>query len=102
MFEAASYNNCQNILITSFQCPNLLRAITQINKISFLFKFSPGYLLIIFYQLTKFEDTCCNSFLDIFVMTMMMMMMMMVMMMMMMIVMVVVVMMMRRRKRSYL
>ena len=32
------------------------------NKITF-FKFSPGHLLIIFYQLTKFEATCCNSFL---------------------------------------
>ena len=27
------------------------------------FTFSPCYLLIIFYQLTKFEATCCKSFL---------------------------------------
>ena len=31
------------------------------------FKVSPGYLLIIFYQLTKFEATCCNSFWDILI-----------------------------------
>ena len=31
-------------------------------KIHFYFELSPGYELIIFYQLTKFEATCCNSF----------------------------------------
>ena len=60
MFEAASLNNFQDILITSFQCPNLQRAITK--NFFIFFKFSPGYLHIIFYQLTKFEATCCDSF----------------------------------------
>ena len=45
MFEAASYNNFRDILITSFQCPNLERAITQ--KWEFIGKknlyFSPFY-----------------------------------------------------------
>ena len=31
------------------------------------FQFSPGYLLIIFYQLTEFEATCRNSFWDILI-----------------------------------
>ena len=52
--------------MTSFQCHNLQRAITKKKKkIILFFKFSPGYLLIIFYQLTKFEATCCNSFWDV-------------------------------------
>ena len=59
MFEAASCNNFRVILIISFQCPNLQRAITKKN---FFFIFSPGYLIIIFYQLTKLEATSCNSF----------------------------------------
>ena len=29
---------------------------------NFFLKFPQGYLLIIFYQLTKFEATCCSSF----------------------------------------
>ena len=44
--------NLQDILTTSFQCPNLQRAIT---KKTFFFKFSPGNLLIIFCQLTLLE-----------------------------------------------
>ena len=35
----------------------------QIHFLNFL----PGYLLIIFYQLTKINATCCNSFLDILI-----------------------------------
>ena len=35
MFEAASYNNIRDILMTGFQCPNLQRAITRKNKIFF-------------------------------------------------------------------
>ena len=32
-------------------------------KIEYIFfLILPGYLLVIFYQLTKFEATCCNSF----------------------------------------
>ena len=62
IFEAASYNNFRDILITSFQCPNLQRAITRKNKITFFKKKSPGNLLIILYPLTKFEATSGNSF----------------------------------------
>ena len=40
--------------ISSFLCQNLQRAIT-FKKSTFFFKFSPGNLLIILYQLTKFE-----------------------------------------------
>ena len=57
-FEAPSQNNYCDIWITSFQWPNLQRAITCKNKITFL-KISPGYLLTILYQLTKFEATSC-------------------------------------------
>ena len=41
-------------MITDFQSPNLQREIIQKKKKLF-FKFSPIDLLIIFYQLTKFE-----------------------------------------------
>ena len=63
MFEAPSYNNFWDILMTSFQWPNLQTPKKKQNKL--FFKFSPGYLLIFFYQLTKLEATCCKSFLDI-------------------------------------
>ena len=36
-------------------------------KYNNFFLFSPGYLLIIWYQLTKFEGTFCNSFWDILI-----------------------------------
>ena len=61
-FRAPSYNNFRDILMTSFQWSNLQRAMTRKNEITF-FKFPPGYLLIIFYQLTNFEATCYNSFI---------------------------------------
>ena len=53
-FEAPSYNSFWDILVTSFQCQNLQRAITWKNKITF-FLITPGNGLIILYQLTKFE-----------------------------------------------
>ena len=40
---------------------NLQKAITKHNN---FFKFSPDYLLIIIYYLTKFEAHCCYSFRD--------------------------------------
>ena len=49
---------------TNFQSPNLQREIVQKNKITF-FNFSPIDLLIILYQLTKFEAPSCYSFRDI-------------------------------------
>ena len=48
-------------MITNFQSPNLQREIIRKNKI-FFFKFSPIDLLIILYQLTKFEAPSCYSF----------------------------------------
>ena len=65
MFEAASYNNFWDILITSFQLTNMQRAIAQKKDNNFFFKFWSGNLLIILYQLTKFKATSCNSFWDI-------------------------------------
>ena len=50
----------QDIFITSFQCPNLQKAITK--KKTFFFKFSLGNLLIIFYQLTMFEAASYNLY----------------------------------------
>ena len=38
-----------------------------LKKYIILFLFSPGYLLIIFYQLTKFAVICWNSFWDILI-----------------------------------
>ena len=51
----------------SFSCQELIPKFAIGNnslktKITFFFKFSPGYLLIIFYQLSKFEAPSCNSF----------------------------------------
>ena len=51
-------------MITNFQSPNLQWEIIQKNEISF-FRFSPINLLIILYQLTKFEAPSCYSFRDI-------------------------------------
>ena len=53
---------CQTIQ-RALQSPNLQREIIR-KKITF-FKFSPINLLIILYQLTKFEAPCCYSFRDI-------------------------------------
>ena len=52
-------------MITNFQSPNLQREIIK-KKILF-FKFSPIDLLIILYQLTKFEAPSCYSFSDIMI-----------------------------------
>ena len=48
---------------TNFQGPNLQREI--IKKNNFFFKLLPNDLLIILYQLTKFEAPSCYSFRDI-------------------------------------
>ena len=56
MFENDSYKRFRDIFITSFQCPNLKRAITWENI------FVLGNLIIIFYHLTTFEKPSCNSF----------------------------------------
>ena len=61
-FEAICCNSFRDFLTISFQCQNLQRAITRKKCKKHFFKFSPGYPLSIFYQLTKFEATCCNSF----------------------------------------
>ena len=53
-------------MITNFQSPNLQREIIRKNKI-FFFKFSQIILLIILYQLTKFEAPSCNTFRDIMI-----------------------------------
>ena len=50
---------------TNFQSPNLQREIIKKNKKKLFFKFSPIDLLIILYQLTKFEAPSCFSFRDI-------------------------------------
>ena len=51
-------------MITNFQSPNLQREMNKKNKITF-FRFSPINLLIILYQMTKFEAPSCYSFGDI-------------------------------------
>ena len=53
-------------MITNFQSPNLQREVIHEKKI-FFFLFSPVDLLIILYQLTKFEAPSCNSFWDIMI-----------------------------------
>ena len=64
---------CRDVIPTKLQCqtiqralqsPNLQREIIRKNKKAF-FKFSPINLLIILYQLTKFEAPSCYSFRDI-------------------------------------
>ena len=47
--------------------PKFAKGKNSKKKITTFFKFSPGNLLIIFYQLTKFEDTCFDSFWDILI-----------------------------------
>ena len=54
-------------MITNFQSPNLQRDIIK-KKIKHVFlRFSPINLLIIIYQLTKFEAPSCNTFRDIMI-----------------------------------
>ena len=48
--------------ISCFLFPNIQRALTKKNL-----KKSPGYLLIIVYQLTKFEAPSCYTFRDILI-----------------------------------
>ena len=55
----------RDIMITNFQSPNLQREIIKKKNIIFFFLFSPIDLLIILYQLTKFEAPSCYSFRDI-------------------------------------
>ena len=52
---------------TFFQSTNLQREIIRKKKKITFFKFSPVDLLIIFYQLTKFEAPSCYSFRDIMI-----------------------------------
>ena len=61
-FEAVSCNSFQDIFLTSFQYPNLQRAITKKTKYLLL----PGDLVLIFYQLIMFEARSDNNFPDIF------------------------------------
>ena len=67
---------CKDIIPTQLQCqtiqrtlqsPNLQREIIKKKKNNFFFKFSPIDLLIILYQLTKFEAPSCYSFRDIMI-----------------------------------
>ena len=61
-YEASIYNIFLDFPFTSFQWLNLQRTLTQNNKIVWVFfpKISPGNLLIILYQLTKFEAFTCS------------------------------------------
>ena len=52
-------------MITNSQSPNLQREIIR-KKITF-FNFAPGNLLVILYQLTKFEAPSCNTFREIMI-----------------------------------
>ena len=63
-FEAPNCNTFPDIMITNFQSANLQREIIHKNKTTF-FKFSPIDVLIILYQLTKFEAPSCHNFRDI-------------------------------------
>ena len=51
-------------MITNFESPNLQRKIIKKNKKLFL-KFSPSILLIVLYQLAKFEGPTCSTYRDI-------------------------------------
>ena len=53
-------------MITNFRSPNLQREIIKKNK-KLLIKFSPIDLLIILYQLTKFDAPSCYNFRDIMI-----------------------------------
>ena len=52
---------------TNFQSPNLQREIIRKKINNFFSRFSPIDLLIILYQLTKFEAPSCYSFRDIMI-----------------------------------
>ena len=54
-------------MITNFQSPNLQREIIGKKLNNFFFKFSQINLLIILYQLTKFEAPSGYSFRDIMI-----------------------------------
>ena len=54
-------------MITNFQSPNLQREIIRKKKIIFFFRFSPVDLLIILFQLTKFEAHISDNFRDIMI-----------------------------------
>ena len=54
-------------MITNFQSLNLQREIIKKKKNNIFFKFSPIDLLIILYQLTKFEAPSCYNFRDIMI-----------------------------------
>ena len=49
-------------MITNFQSPNLQREIIKKKTKKHFFRFSPIDLLIILYQLTKFEVPSCYNF----------------------------------------
>ena len=66
-FEAPSCNTFQDIMITNFQSPNLQREIIRKEDNNFFLKFSPLNLLIILYQLAKFEAPNCHTFQDIMI-----------------------------------
>ena len=66
-FEAPSCNTFRDIMITNFQSPNLQREIIQKKKKKLFFRFSPIDLIIILYQLTKFQAPSCYSFRDIMI-----------------------------------
>ena len=71
-FEAHSCYSFHDITITNFQSPNLQGEIIrkkqqQKNNNIFFLRFSPIDLLIILYQLTKFEAPSCYSFRDIII-----------------------------------
>ena len=54
-------------MITNFRSPNLQREIFRKKIKKFFFRFSLIDLLIIIYQLTKFEAHSCYSFQDIMI-----------------------------------
>ena len=54
-------------MITNFQSLNMQREIFRKNKVTFFFQFSPFNILIILYQLAKFEASSCNTFRDIMI-----------------------------------
>ena len=68
-FEAPSCYSFQDIMITNFRSPNLQMEIVKKkkNKKKLFSKFSPSNLLIILYQLTKFEAPSCYTFRDIMI-----------------------------------
>ena len=65
-FEATRCNNFLRYLDYKFSMPKFAKG-NNSKKINIYFNFSPGYLFINCYQLTKFEATCCNSFCNILI-----------------------------------